>query len=553
MENYLVEIPLSNRARREMKREKSPLSNERLDGMFGAFFADKHDFDTNPNGFMNFCIAENTLCYDLLRGKLECDPNIKQSLTQYSEFGGINTFRQAIANLLEHKIFRCESGDVDPKQIIVGSGCTSLLEALFYGLCDSGDSIIIPSPMYPSFVHDARMRANVKIEPASMTIDDGLGNIRFALRMDKFDEAWKKVEAEGGKVKAVLLCNPNNPTGQLFSSDELLELIEWCRVRQIHLISDEIYALSTFSTSNHFVSAYNVVNGRMGDNIHIISGFSKDFCLNGYRAGYIYSQNNNLVNYIKQISPFFTCSNAVQSILTNILTDKPFLSSFIHSNQARLKSAYTKTICYLKEAGIPYVESQGGMFLLLDMRCCMAEITFEEEMRVWDALYDAKVLVNPGWTFHNDHSWLEIQKDVDKRGILTFMAFTSIYDNKANVLEAFIQSLQVKPKENSRSLILTNNTVAEKSSSKKEVAPDYLIIFDDLSNELKDPSITKLMKIQRHFSTKIIISTQSWTDSSSHIRKEIYSFSTKEKYHFLYTIRNGDYRKDFNLQLEIKI
>ncbi|EGG18093.1 hypothetical protein DFA_06760 [Cavenderia fasciculata] len=175
-------------------------------------------------------------------------------------------------------------------------------------------------------------------------------------------------------------------------------------------------------------------------------------------------------------------------------------------------------------------------------------------------------------TVHNDHSWLEIQKDLDKRGI-TFMTFTSIYDDKANVLEAFIQSLQVKPNENSKPLILTNNIVAEKSSSKKEVAPDYLIIFDDLSNELKDPSITKLMKIQRHFSTKIIISTQSWKDTSSHIRKgnldyvllfkniptetlkiiydelslaipfklftEIYSYSTKEKFHFLYTSLGG--------------
>ncbi|EGG15789.1 hypothetical protein DFA_09456 [Cavenderia fasciculata] len=90
-------------------------------------------------------------------------------------------------------------------------------------------------------------------------------------------------------------------------------------------------------------------------------------------------------------------------------------------------------------------------------------------------------------TVHNDHSWLEIQKDLDKRGI-TFMPFTFIYDDKANVLEAFIQSLQVQPNENSKPLILTNNTVAEKSS-KKEVAPDYLIIFDDLSNELKDQSI----------------------------------------------------------------
>ncbi|EGG18238.1 putative glutathione S transferase [Cavenderia fasciculata] len=111
---------------------------------------------------------------------------------------------------------------------------------------------------------------------------------------------------------------------------------------------------------------------------------------------------------------------------------------------------------------------------------------------------------------------------------ITFMTFTSIYDDKANILEAFIKSLQVKPNENRRSLILTNNTVAENSSSKKEVAPDYLIIFDDLSNELKDPSITKPMKIQRHFSAKIILSTQAWKDTSSHIRKVDKSIESNE-------------------------
>ncbi|EGG19727.1 hypothetical protein DFA_00305 [Cavenderia fasciculata] len=188
-------------------------------------------------------------------------------------------------------------------------------------------------------------------------------------------------------------------------------------------------------------------------------------------------------------------------------------------------------------------------------------------------------------TVHNDHSWLEIQNDLNKKGI-SFLAFTSIYDEKVNVLDAFIQSLQVKENGTSKKLILTNDMIRVERKEKL-VAPDYLIIFDDLSNELKDPSITKLMKIQRHFSTKIIISTQSWKDTSSHIRKgnldyvllfknipietlkiiyeelsltiplklflDIYSFATKEKYHFLYTSRNGDYRKDFNQQLEIKI
>jgi hypothetical protein len=232
-------------------------------------------------------------------------------------------------------------------------------------------------------------------------------------------------------------------------------------------------------------------------------------------------------------------------------------------------------------------------------------------------------------TVHQDKVWLQIKEDLQKRKI-KYTAFTSIFKDKINVLEVLIQTLQgedaveefedtptpqllkqnqlfkfedpEQAKPSSGQFALQTVDCAQmctgspgnrfppltpveqiqnkKPKKKKYLAPDYMIIFDDLSTELKNPSISKLMKIHRHFSSKIIISTQSWIDTDPRIRKgnldyvlifqnvpeqvleqiykelsltipfgafkAMYADATAEKYHFLYIDRNGTFRKDFN-------
>ncbi|GAM28349.1 hypothetical protein SAMD00019534_115250 [Acytostelium subglobosum LB1] len=343
-------------------------------------------------------IAENKLSYDLLQSKLEHDPNINQALANYAMFGGMEPFKKGIANMLEKYVFHCAANTVNTQHLCVGAGTTALLEGIFFALCDQGDSVIIPSPMYPAFVTDARVRAGVKVIPASLTDTAAAaeGKVAFKINVEELERAYQKGKDEGSPVKAVVLCSPNNPTGTVFSSDELNEVIAFCRKHNIHLISDEIYALSIFG-EKPFVSVYELLDGKLGNDIHIVSGFSKDFCLNGYRAGYIYTQNAQLLRYLYKEYVFFQCSNPVQSVLANILNDDAFLGNFIQENQKRLKSHYALTLQLLKEQNIPYIDSDSGMYLLLDVRQLLKEQTFDAELPVWCELFkQSKVLVNSG-------------------------------------------------------------------------------------------------------------------------------------------------------------
>jgi hypothetical protein len=212
-------------------------------------------------------------------------------------------------------------------------------------------------------------------------------------------------------------------------------------------------------------------------------------------------------------------------------------------------------------------------------------------------------------TVNNDQNWLFI-KDELKRRKIKYSAYTSIFtDQGINILEVLIRALQEEAGEQNeqydpneekmkrepllkRNLINFGDPLSESKlivkpkKNKKYVSPDYIIIFDDLSTELKNPCIPKLMKIQRHFSTKIIISTQSYIDCDARIRKgnldyvllfkgisgnvleqiyeeqalqipedaffKIYYHATSKKYHFLFIDRNGFFRKDFNKKYEIQ-
>ena len=199
-------------------------------------------------------------------------------------------------------------------------------------------------------------------------------------------------------------------------------------------------------------------------------------------------------------------------------------------------------------------------------------------------------------TIYNDPSWKAILNMLDDKGI-KHSDYTSIFaDEGTNIVDVLISELSApkselisespnipflkfneeKPKE----------TVTIKKKKKKYLAPDYIIIFDDLSSELKNPSIPKLMKIQRHFSSKIIISSQSYIDCDSRIRNgnldvlllfkklpdhilekiyneqaitlpfelflKLYKHATKKPYSFLYIDRNGYFRKNFNREYVIE-
>ena len=189
-------------------------------------------------------------------------------------------------------------------------------------------------------------------------------------------------------------------------------------------------------------------------------------------------------------------------------------------------------------------------------------------------------------TLHKDASWIAIKDWANKHG-LTFIGHESLKDDDGvDQLELLIKELQAKaegeePKEKS---ILDSDDEEEEEEREKYQSPEYIFIFDDLSTELKSNTIPRLLKVNRHFLCKTIISTQWWNDLHPMSRKQadyfilfrghpekkieevyrdanlsipiekfwqIYKFATEKPYSFLYVdCASGEFRRNFNELIE---
>lgn len=115
-------------------------------------------------------------------------------------------------------------------------------------------------------------------------------------------------------VKILLLCNPCNPTGRIYKRETLEMVVDWCEAHKIHLVSDEIYANSIFP-GQEMTSIAKVMQDRnpgeekyMGDFVHVVAGFSKDFGVSGYRTGTLFSHNEDLLVCMSRLGYFKTVS-----------------------------------------------------------------------------------------------------------------------------------------------------------------------------------------------------------------------------------------------------
>src|SRR5690606_9617068 len=120
--------------------------------------------------------------------------------------------------------------------VVAGAG--AVLELLFFAICDPGDGVLVPTPSYAGFWADLETRDELTIVPVHRQSAD-----EFRLTTEALDRAL----AEAGRpVKALLLTTPDNPLGRVYSAAELNEILAWAERAEIHVVVDEVYALSVF-------------------------------------------------------------------------------------------------------------------------------------------------------------------------------------------------------------------------------------------------------------------------------------------------------------------
>jgi len=194
----------------------------------------------------------------------------------YSRSQGSDTYREKLATYYaKHNI------DVTLDDIVVTTGASEALQILFSSIMDPDDEVIIPEPFYANY-NAFTISTGVTVVPAVCTIDDNFALPTIA--------AFEKLITP--KTKAILICNPGNPTGYLYSKEEIEKLVSIAIKHDLYLIADEVYREFVYDGHTH----YSVLQEKgVEEQAIIIDSVSKRYSMCGARVGCLVSKNKAVI------------------------------------------------------------------------------------------------------------------------------------------------------------------------------------------------------------------------------------------------------------------
>ncbi|XP_019200281.1 PREDICTED: 1-aminocyclopropane-1-carboxylate synthase 7-like [Ipomoea nil] len=378
-----------------------------------AYDEDPYDELKNPSGVIQMGLAENQVSFDLLEEYL--DKNAEETSRKgisgfrenalFQDYHGLLSFRKAMASFMEQ--IRGGRARFDPERVVITAGATAANELLTFILADPGDALLVPTPYYPGFDRDLRWRTGVKIVPVHCDSSNNFQITRTAL-----EAAYDEAESNGIKVRGVLITNPSNPLGATIQRSILEQVLDFATAKNIHLVSDEIYSGSAFSSSE-FISIAEILEARSyrdSERVHIVYSLSKDLGLPGFRVGTIYSYNDKVVTTARRMSSFTLISSQTQQLLAAMLSDKMFTENYIKTNRERLRKRYEMIVEGLKSAGIACLKGNAGLFCWMNLSPLLDEPTRECELKVWKTmLHEVKLNISPGSSCHcTEAGWFRV-------------------------------------------------------------------------------------------------------------------------------------------------
>lgn len=345
---------------------------------------DAWDAETNPDGYIALCIAENRSMWNQLASQLASYRDVPARVLGYDAMIGNLWFREQLAAFMSRTFL---GRTIAAEQLAVVAGAGAVLELLFHALADPGDGVLIPTPSYAGFWSDLETRDQLRVIPVHCTSDEG-----FRLSTRALDLALAQAEVP---VKALLFTTPNNPLGCVYTRDELQEVLDWSTRVGIHVVFDEIYALSVFG-ERAFVSAASL-RAELGPRVHVVWAFSKDFGASGLRCGVLWSENQAVLQAVDALAYWAACSGDTQFLLGRLVADREFVDAYIVQMQARLRSIYGLVCSALDRHAIAYIPAEAGFFVICDLRPWLDEPSWAGEDRLWRRIVDeAKVNLTPG-------------------------------------------------------------------------------------------------------------------------------------------------------------
>ena len=265
---------------------------------------------------------------------------------QYALTWGAQNFREALAK----KQAYFSGMKVDPDtEIVVTCGSTEAMMAAMMSVTNPGDKVVIFSPFYENYGADTILSG---AEPIYVPLVPPT----FSFDINLLEAAFK----EG--AKALVLCNPSNPCGKVFTYEELMQIAELAIKYDAYVITDEVYEHIIYEPHKH---VYMATLPGMRDRTIMCNSLSKTYSITGWRLGYVIA-SPRIIDRVKKVHDFLTVG-AAAPLMEAAVTGLEFGEEYYKGLQAHYTHMKNLFVGGLKELGFTFTEPQGAYYVLLDV------------------------------------------------------------------------------------------------------------------------------------------------------------------------------------------
>ena len=301
-----------------------------------------------------------------------------EDFNQYAITWGAQNFRDALAK----KQSKYMNLDLDSnKNIVVTCGSTEAMMAAMMSVCDPNDKVIVFSPFYENYGAD--------------TILCGANPIYVPLHPPVFN--FDKEELENAfqqNPKALILCNPSNPCGKVFSKEELEYIASLAVKYDTYVITDEVYEHIVYAPYKH---TYFASLPGMFERTISCSSLSKTYSITGWRLGYCIAPEN-IIEQIKKVHDFLTVG-AAAPLQEAAVVGLEFKDAYYDELQKLYTHKKNLFINGLKELNIPHTEPQGAYYVMVDI----SEFGYDSDLDFCvDLIKNVGVAAVPGSSFFKE-------------------------------------------------------------------------------------------------------------------------------------------------------
>ncbi len=226
---------------------------------------------------------------------LDAVKNCQLKVIEYSNSAGNESYRKGLVKYYQGIGINIEIGDL----IVTGSGTEAVQLALAV-TCNPQDEVIVLEPFYTNY-NSFALQNDVKLVPITTSIEDGF-------KLPDIEEFEKHITP---KTKGILICNPGNPTGTLYSKESIVKLGEIAKKHGLYIYSDEVYREFCYTDAPHYSCMH--IPG-LEDNVILLDSVSKRYSLCGVRVGAIVSKNKQVMQAVMKYAQARLCAPAYGQI-----------------------------------------------------------------------------------------------------------------------------------------------------------------------------------------------------------------------------------------------